>query len=79
MSQQFASQAGRGQVANSRVGGDYTPGMAGGRVMQQQCAFPAPPPRRIYCQNAQFSQVDGMGYARLLSAYGSSRPHPGGF
>lgn len=74
MSGQIPAQAGRGQVANARFGGGFPPGVAGGRVLQQQCAFPAPPPRRTYCSPAIWSSTDGRNYAPMLVAYGQSRP-----
>lgn len=64
------SYAGRPLVAS----GAYPPGVQPRQYMQQQCAFPAPPPARIYCQPAQFTQVDGMSHSRIMTAYGSSTP-----
>ena len=55
--------------------GDFAPGMAGGRYMEAQCQFPAPPPRRCYCHPAPFSSsCCGAGYFRLVEGYGMSRP-----
>lgn len=62
------SFAGRPMVAS----GAYPPGVQPRQYMQQQCAFPAPPPARIYCQPAQFTQVDGRDYATIQTAYGQS-------
>ena len=62
------SFAGRAQVAN----GAYPPGVQPRQYQQQQCAFPAPPPSRIYCQPAQFTQVDGRQQLLIASAYGQS-------
>lgn len=60
--------------------GDYAPGMAGGRVMEAQCHFPAPPPQRCYCSPAAFSRNCGSDkYHRLLSAYGASVPCHGNY
>ena len=53
--------------------GNYTPGMAGGRYMQAECAFPQAPPKRCYCMPAGYTSLDGRSYFRLLDAYGSSR------
>lgn len=38
------------------------------------CAFPQPPPRRCYCQPAQFAQIDGRKFALIGNAYGASSP-----
>ena len=59
--------------------GNYVPGMAGGRYMQQQCHFPQAPPARCYCQPAAFSSLDGRKFQRLLDAYGNSRPCAGSY
>ncbi|MGV9199676.1 MAG: hypothetical protein ACOC4M_12755 [Promethearchaeia archaeon] len=66
--------------------GDYAPGMAGGHYMEGSCAmpmptkpceapchFPAPAPKRCYCQPAAFTSLDGRSHFSLLSAYGTSR------
>ena len=73
-----ASQA---KVGNAREGfrhgsmsGSYAPGMAGGHMMQATCHFPAPPPKRNYCQPAAFTSLDGRTHQRLLDAYGFSVP-----
>ena len=51
------------------------PGMAGGDVNSMSCAFPAPPPFRTYCGPAQFHALNsGENYAKLVNAYGFSRP-----
>lgn len=47
-------------------------GLYGGR--DYQCAFPAPPPPRVYCQPGVFSTVDGRDYPLLVNSYGQSRP-----
>lgn len=39
------------------------------------CYFPAPPPKRVYCSPAPFTNPLGMGYQRLVGAYGNSRAH----
>lgn len=57
--------------------GDYAPGLAGGRVMEAECHFPAPPPRRVYCHPAPFSSMCGARYHNLVNAYGASRPAHG--
>lgn len=75
---QVASQGGRGGVANARFAG-FPVGQAGGQIMQQQCAFPAPPPRRVYCMPAPFTQQDGRAHHRLVTAYGQARPYVGQF
>lgn len=54
------------------LGGDYAPGMAGGRYAQPACAFPQAPPKRCYCQPAAFTSLCGRSHHRLLDAYGSS-------
>ena len=56
------------------MSGAYAPGMAGGQVMQSECAFPQPPPKRCYCAPAAFTSLDGRSHHRILDAYGSSRP-----
>lgn len=67
------SQAGRPLVAS----GMYAPGVQPGSIMQQQCAFPAPPPNRVYCMPAPFSATDGRTHHVLVDAYGKSRPSRG--
>lgn len=54
--------------------GRQVPGLAAGQVMQQECAFPAAPPPRVYCQPAAFTSVDGRHHHLLVNAYGNSRP-----
>jgi hypothetical protein len=39
------------------------------------CYFPGPPPKRVYCQPAPFTNHLGMSFQRLVDAYGSSRSH----
>jgi len=55
-------------------GGDYAPGVAGGRYGNPACTFPQAAPRRCYCTNAAFTSLCGRHYHRLLDAYGSSTP-----
>lgn len=78
MSQGNASHAmvGNGRQGPRMVSGAQAPGLAG-RVAQQMCHFPAPPPKRVYCHPAPFSSLDGRPFFRLVSAYGSSVPAPG--
>ena len=54
--------------------GGYPPGMAGGRMMEMGCAFPAPPPARVYCMPSPFTNQTGEKYQRIINAYGHSRP-----
>jgi hypothetical protein len=46
----------------------------GPAILDQGCHFPAPQPFRVYCQPAQFHRVNGMPFALMSTAYGSSRP-----
>ena len=39
------------------------------------CYFPAPPPKRVYCSPAPFTNPLGLSHSRLLDAYGASRAH----
>ncbi len=39
------------------------------------CYFPAPPPKRLYCSPAPFTNPLGMNYQRLVDGYGQSRAH----
>ena len=73
--------ASESKVGNGREGfkhgsamGDYAPGQAGGKYMDMMCHFPAPPPKRCYCQPAAFTSLDGRTHQRMLDAYGNSRP-----
>jgi hypothetical protein len=44
-----------------------------------ECAFPAPPPARVYCQPAAFHRVCGNPYHLMTTAYGHSRPATTGY
>lgn len=56
-------------------------GMAMDRMQQRQdqpaCTFPAPPPARVYCTAAAFTNFSGLRYQRMSDAYGSSVPASG--
>lgn len=39
------------------------------------CYFPGPPPKRVYCSPAPFTNPLGMNYQRLVDGYGNSRAH----
>jgi hypothetical protein len=46
----------------------------GAAAQQPACTFPAPPPARVYCTPAAFSNFSGNDYQRMSDAYGSSVP-----
>ena len=69
-----ASRVRAGNGNNVVMAGGYTPGMAGGRIMEQMCQFPQPPPKRCYCHPAAFTSLNGASHFKLLDAYGHSMP-----
>ena len=70
---QFVANKMVGQPSTISMGGNLA-GLAGGYGADYQCAFPAPPPFRVYCQPAAFSSTDGRNFQLLVNAYGASRP-----
>lgn len=44
---------------------------------EEVCAFPAAPPRRVYCMPAAWTSIDGRRHHRLADAYGMARIAPG--
>jgi hypothetical protein len=80
------ARAGNAREGYQRGGGSnvaFAPGpMARGmadnlgvqRPQQPACTFPAPPPARVYCTPAAFSNFSGNSYQRMSDAYGSSVP-----
>lgn len=76
-SQMRAGNARENFAMGSKYGsmqGSYAPGMAGGRMMEGECQFSLPAPKRCYCGSAAFTSLDGRTHHRLLDAYGFSRP-----
>jgi hypothetical protein len=66
------------------MAGDMVPGAGMARDAAQKayevaCHFPAPPPKRCYCHPAAFTSLDGRSHARILDAYGHSRPCSSGY
>lgn len=57
-----------GEIIEGKIG-DFI----GGRG-NEQCSFGAPPPQRVYCQPAVFTDLYGRKYIPISQAYGNSVP-----
>lgn len=68
------------RVANAREGfqrggmNGMPVGMGGGRSQQPSCPFGPPPPGRVYCHPAAFTDLYGRKYIPMSQAYGNSVP-----